>query len=269
LDVINCLFYGNICEELAMDGGCFNRYQHDGVAARLENCSGSFVNNTVTQNGGWSSVRITGTMTVKNNIIWGSLSDVFGSNDDYGIGSINATYSDIGTGNTAGTGNISGDPLFVNGYHLSQIAAGQGADSPCVDAGGNPSSDDGLDAFTTRTDAVYDAGTVDMGYHYPIPGVPVLYVQANGDVTYTPEGGSVYDLIRGDLANVADAGASIDLGDVTCMGNDDVTGAVNDPVVPDTGQTFFYLLRNDTTASGYGTSSDNKERTPTGGTDCS
>jgi len=67
-------------------------------------------------------------------------------------------------------GMIDTNPLFVTGplgdFYLSQIAAGQASDSPCVDAG-DPLSlmIDG----TTRTDEVQDSGLVDMGYHYPIP----------------------------------------------------------------------------------------------------
>ncbi len=42
-------------------------------------------------------------------------------------------------GGFPGAGNIDLDPLFVSGpdgdYYLSQIAAGQAVDSPCVDAG--------------------------------------------------------------------------------------------------------------------------------------
>jgi hypothetical protein len=65
---------------------------------------------------------------------------------------------------------ITSDPLFVAGpkgeCYLSQVASGQGLDSPCVDAGGDTAASLGLDAKTTRTDAVTDTGVVDMGYHY-------------------------------------------------------------------------------------------------------
>ncbi len=67
--------------------------------------------------------------------------------------------------------NIDLDPLFVSGplhnYYLSQIAAGQGSDSPCVDAGSDTAANLGLDELTTRTDGVPDTGIVDMGYHAP------------------------------------------------------------------------------------------------------
>jgi len=66
---------------------------------------------------------------------------------------------------------IFGDPLFVTGpggeYYLSQISAGQGMDSPCVDAG-NPN--DHPPAGTTRSDYGPDQGRPDIGFHYPVTG---------------------------------------------------------------------------------------------------
>jgi len=71
-----------------------------------------------------------------------------------------------------GEGNISDDPLFATGpvgdYYLSCRAAGQAADSPCIDAGTGTAETLGLDKLTTRTDSVPDMGVVDMGYHYPL-----------------------------------------------------------------------------------------------------
>jgi len=70
-----------------------------------------------------------------------------------------------------GSGNIDSDPLFATGplgdHYLSQLAAGQGADSPCVDAGSDTAAALGLDNLTTRTDGMPDLGIVDMGYHAP------------------------------------------------------------------------------------------------------
>jgi hypothetical protein len=80
-------------------------------------------------------------------------------------------YNDYNAGVLPGTGNFSSDPLFVNpaggDYHLSHIAAGQGADSPAIDAGSDTAANLGLDTRTTRTDSVTDTGTIDLGYHYP------------------------------------------------------------------------------------------------------
>ncbi|MHC4110516.1 MAG: right-handed parallel beta-helix repeat-containing protein [Planctomycetota bacterium] len=85
------------------------------------------------------------------------------------------------------THNIGVDPNFIAGYYLSQIAAAQSLDSPCVDTGSADSSDPniGLDTYTTRTDGVNDVNIVDMGYHYS-EGLAqyvltVTVVDANGD----------------------------------------------------------------------------------------
>lgn len=76
-------------------------------------------------------------------------------------------------------GNIDADPLFHSGpqgaFCLSQQAAGQLADSPCLDAGGDPAdtacspvttSVPCIGRTTTRTDQVNDTGVADLGFHY-------------------------------------------------------------------------------------------------------
>ncbi|MBN1592721.1 MAG: right-handed parallel beta-helix repeat-containing protein, partial [Candidatus Coatesbacteria bacterium] len=69
-----------------------------------------------------------------------------------------------------GEGNFVADPLFVSGpfgdYYLSCVAAGQEADSPCIDAGSMSAAEAGLASMATRTDGVFDTGTLDIGYHY-------------------------------------------------------------------------------------------------------
>ena len=86
-----------------------------------------------------------------------------------GDGEIEVNYSNI-EGLYDGVGNISENPRFVTGpsgdYYLRQIAAGQDADSPCVDKGGDVMTF-GLDQMTTRTDGEPDTDRIDMGYHYP------------------------------------------------------------------------------------------------------
>jgi hypothetical protein len=102
--------------------------------------------------------------------------------------SLSISYSNV-TGGRAGVyleegcvlhwwgGMIDADPLFASGgigdYYLSQVAAGQPSNSPCVDAG-NPAGPmiDG----TTRTDSVSDTGVVDMGYHYQVWEEPVTTI---------------------------------------------------------------------------------------------
>ena len=65
-------------------------------------------------------------------------------------------------------GNIVADPLFVRGpgsnYYLSQVAAGQVVNSPCVDHGNPLATVHG----TTRTDQGQDTGNPDLGYHHAL-----------------------------------------------------------------------------------------------------
>ncbi len=63
-------------------------------------------------------------------------------------------------------GNISTDPLYADSiYHLSQIAAGQSLQSPCVDAGHQTVTESWINSYTTRTDSVPDSLQADMGFH--------------------------------------------------------------------------------------------------------
>jgi subtilisin family serine protease len=67
-----------------------------------------------------------------------------------------------------GTHNIDKNPLFAEGYFLSQKAAGQSIDSNCVDTGNITAQKAGLYRHTTRTDLVVENlnSIVDLGYHY-------------------------------------------------------------------------------------------------------
>ncbi|RJP74577.1 MAG: T9SS C-terminal target domain-containing protein [Candidatus Zixiibacteriota bacterium] len=96
------------------------------------------------------------------------------------------TFCDI-EGGFPGSGNIAADPLFVSGplgdYYISQTAAGQPVQSPCVDAG-DPHSP--LIAGTTRTDGSPDAGIVDMGYHYPLPVEDITLAEHENELQLHP-----------------------------------------------------------------------------------
>jgi parallel beta-helix repeat protein len=84
------------------------------------------------------------------------------------------------------------DPLFVSGYYLSQIAAGQSLDSPGVDTGSGYADDPDIDLarYTTRIDGINDVDIVDMGYHYQVvPYRLTVYVEGNnGSVEFDPNG---------------------------------------------------------------------------------
>jgi hypothetical protein len=113
--------------------------------------------------GGWTLEGGLASNLFENNIFWTS------AIQNTALGTFN--YNDYNGAVLPGTGNFSSDPLFVNAagndFHLSHIAAGQGADSPAIDAGSDTAANLGLDTRTTRTDSVTDTGTIDLGYHYP------------------------------------------------------------------------------------------------------
>jgi hypothetical protein len=158
--------------------------------------------NSADKNGGGISCTSGSAPSLVNCILWGDSADahneIFVESD-----TIIVTYSNI-EGGWPGEGNIDLDPLFVTGplgdYYLSQIAAGQGEDSPSVDAGDPASAVPA--GGTTRTDRVPDAWPVDMGYHYPTNRAPDLVdqpdttVAENQYLTFTleasdPEGDSI------------------------------------------------------------------------------
>ena len=149
----------------------------------------TFINNTITENiltyagsGRGCGIYVgNGFAQGKNNIV---INNPATTDPNY-WGMVNFTYS-LSEPAMTGTGNIAGDPLFVDGpsgqYYLSQTASGQAINSPCIDAG-DPSST--MIIGTNRTDQVQDAGIVDIGFHYQIvtvvPPPPI-------SVTLTPVG---------------------------------------------------------------------------------
>jgi hypothetical protein len=121
--------------------------------------------------------------TITDTILWSNHAlngkEIFVAYKYWGAVQAHIRYSDIDGGQesihvmsgsilTIGDGMLDADPLFVSGplgdYYISQVAAGQAEDSPCVDAG-DPDSD--MIWGITRTDHVHDTSVVDMGFHYP------------------------------------------------------------------------------------------------------
>ncbi|MDI6592011.1 MAG: right-handed parallel beta-helix repeat-containing protein, partial [Patescibacteria group bacterium] len=150
--------------------------QVSGISIELGSTNNELKDNIVAKNAG-AGIKVSGSPNVKS-----SYSDVWGNSPDY-------------EGIKAGEGSISLDPLFVdpdgpdnilggnNGkddsFHLSQIAAGQAENSPCVDAGSDDAEeieldDQTMEDLTTRTDNVTDSEIVDMGFHYSLESPPSL-----------------------------------------------------------------------------------------------
>jgi len=173
---VNCLFAGNTSGNRG--GGLYFVNSNP----TIRNCS--IVSNTGYIGGGVfiQGPEISGSYytTMRNNIVYGNSGTYqLGS---AGIAIYSVTYSDV-QGGFSGTGNINALPLFVTGplgeHYLSQIAAGQSSDSPCVNTGNAQSSGECFTAasgtvcfsqLASRTDHEVDAGVVDMGYHYDPSG---------------------------------------------------------------------------------------------------
>lgn len=198
------LFLGNSTR--MMDGSGFAY----GGAVYVENGTSAYVcGNTLV--GNVCSAAITyggavyaplGTAVVKNNIV--IKDSCLGSGSGGGLASDSIAmvfdYNDVWHnypadyyGCTPGAHALSADPLFTSApfgdYCLSQVAAGQSANSPCLDAGDTllattPLNMDSLEhAWTTRTDSAPDAGAVDIGYHYALEQPTALDAGAQLPVT--------------------------------------------------------------------------------------
>ena len=81
---------------------------------------------------------------------------------------------------------------------------------------------------------------------------------------------AAYDVIRGTIGQISQAGSTADLGTVTCVENDSPdTLATETGVTPPFGTVYFYLMRSDDSKvkGSYGKTSSGKVRVPASG-DC-
>jgi len=186
IEVYNNEITGNTAE--ASGGGIYCGSNTDSAMA-----GNTVVGNTAYAGGGFLSYANAVT-TFTNSIFWGN-NATLGTQLNVGgwapyESTLTISYCDVEGGQAGaevhedstlnwGSGMIDADPLFVAGlagdYCLSQVAAGQPADSPCLDAGSTaaasacyPSADGSvcMGGLSTRTDQQPDAGQVDLGCHY-------------------------------------------------------------------------------------------------------
>ncbi|MCP4262179.1 MAG: S8 family serine peptidase [Planctomycetes bacterium] len=273
----NCLVKSNTA---VLDGGGIISYWL--TTPLISNCT--IVNNRADDptnikhgRGGGLSCSYQSQTTLINSILW----DNVGTNgNQISIGSddepffidrpatLTVSYSDIQGGQSSDAiyiepgrvlnwleGNIDADPLFVASHHsLSQIAAGQDVDSPCVDAGSDTVTALGLEDFTTRSDGIPDVGQVDIGLHYAVGAAQyeliVNTVGENG--TVEPSGGTF------DRFTVVKLHATVDPGyRVKWVGTDDDSSvALNNTVTMDSNKTITvefveYLGRTVTVPGNY------------------
>ncbi len=176
-EIINCLFINNVATA-AGGGGAIRNYSASPI---LVNCT--FAYNDAGY-GGAIDNSPTSSPEITNCVFWANTSprghQIHNDNGSHPLISycdIQGGWNGSGVRNDGGSsvidggGNINADPIFVSGplgdYYLSQIAAGQAHDSPCVDSGSDPVIDLGLELFSTRSDEIVDEGIIDMGFHYP------------------------------------------------------------------------------------------------------
>jgi len=169
--IVNCLIRNNAADDGSSGGGI--HVWGNNTYANISNCT---ITGNTGVNGGGIHVNFAATVNILNSIVWGN--SVSGSGNDLYVYSscqaCNISYSDIdstgitdsGSKITWVTSNINSNPLFTSGYFLSQVAAGQGSNSPCLNAGSDTAANLELSQKTTRTDDVTDTSTVDVGYHY-------------------------------------------------------------------------------------------------------
>jgi hypothetical protein len=192
-DVLNCLIINNLA---GRDGGGMSVNWSSRPFIRNctfagNACPGNFGQQGYTGFGGGLYCGYYSDCTVTSSIFWDNYA-LEGHEITVGTGfeidrpwpsRLRISYSDVKGGQSEakvddgcnlawGAGMIKTDPMFVTGqlgdHYLSQTAAGQSQNSPCVDTGSGDASHYGLTAYTTRTDEEFDTGYVDMGYHYPL-----------------------------------------------------------------------------------------------------
>ena len=168
-----------------------NNYAHEGGGGLFTGTSGNpavshctITNNISGEGGGGVYV---GSLIMTNCIVWDNWAAVLGGDGyvwGYGSHTFSYSYSDL-AGDwyieddsvlDPGDGLFAADPLFTAGpqgsWYLSQTAAGQPTDSPCLDTGDPVSPLFG----TTRTDLEPDSGVVDVGYHSLLdPGMYICH----------------------------------------------------------------------------------------------
>ncbi|MCD4652650.1 right-handed parallel beta-helix repeat-containing protein, partial [bacterium] len=162
-ECLNFVFYAN--NAASFGGGIFTN------GLDIMNCS--FVDNVAGESGGGLYTTDANYTTVIDSVYLTNLPDQL-----FPTGINNVTYCNVQSG-YPGEGNIDADPLFVAGpygdFYLSQIAAGQSINSPCLNAGSTDADSIEFEHLwgsvkmsdlTTSTNEITDSAVVDMGYHY-------------------------------------------------------------------------------------------------------
>ncbi|MCD4707218.1 MAG: right-handed parallel beta-helix repeat-containing protein [Candidatus Sabulitectum sp.] len=164
--IFNCIFTGGYAHD---DGGGIYCY----ALSHPEISFSTFFDNYSQNTGSAVYFRVNSSPELHHNIVTGNSGPAFYIQDGgEPVFSYNCVWGnpDGNYGNlpdpTGTAGNISANPLLLENFCLSQTAAGQTEESPCVNSGGGIPENYGLDLSWTRTDSVPDSAVVDIGYHH-------------------------------------------------------------------------------------------------------
>ena len=163
--IVNCLIKNNACISPDTKG---NAIWNTGTLS-ISNCT--VYGNFNPSEDPFVTISGSGTGAIINSIIWGN-------SPGPDVSNMTVSYS-CTEDNISGVGNIHSNPLFTTGplgdFYLSQLAAGQAVDSPCVNAGSDTAANLGMALwFTSRTDEIADEGIVDLGFHYFVENIADL-----------------------------------------------------------------------------------------------
>jgi len=192
MQVTGCVFRGNSVGNTTAGGGIdvtdnttvVNSVvaQNSPNGANFSSTGNSFINSTVANNGNYGIVFFATSNAITNSIVWNNPTGALFLGPS---ASVSISYSDI-QGGFAGTGNISGNPLFAGAPGDLRLGSG----SPAIDSGNNAAVPGGVTTDVAGLPRFFDdpaapnggAGTppiVDMGAYERVP----LTVSAPGNQT--------------------------------------------------------------------------------------
>lgn len=152
--VSNCIFTDNTATGNSGGGGL---WIGSGGNTRLRSCT-VVGNHSTTNNVAGVQIQSAGAVTLRNTIVWGNIGPASATEQQAQLPiNANASYCLIGGGAFPGTGNVTGDPLFVN---LAGADFSLTASSGAVDAGDNTQSIAGVLVDFAGNDRFVDVASV-------------------------------------------------------------------------------------------------------------
>jgi len=217
----NSLFHSN---DAVMHGGGIALTET--IVLTVTNCT--LHENSAINGGGIYCTHINAAPVVENTILWDNTPTQLEG------GNATVNYCDI-QGGWTGTGgdNIDLNPTFTTGpngdFYLSQVLAGQGTNSPCVDEG-DPLSD--FVPVTTRTDEFIDINEIDIGYHYSGDiYVPAYFPTIQEAIDFASDGSTIHVASGTYVENLDFHGKAVKVKSIHGPENTTIDGNQSGPVV--------------------------------------